>query len=212
PVWRGHRPGVLRRIHVQPGARRLEGRPEALVRRADRARLLHDRLSDGHPPLDQPGGSADLPGAVRGAAGLVYGTNGPIPRCSRRVLVTPSAGFTGAERDTDPATNRFSARPKTGDPGALHCIARDLYAQFARFRAQEGPSTRGYMAKEDAIQMEGRVIDTLPNTTFRVQLNNGHTITAHISGKMRKHYIRILTGDQVTVELTPYDLTKARLA
>jgi len=59
--------------------------------------------------------------------------------------------------------------------------------------------------------MEGRVIDTLPNTTFRVQLTNGHTVTAHISGKMRKNYIRILTGDMVTVELTPYDLTKGRI-
>ena len=59
--------------------------------------------------------------------------------------------------------------------------------------------------------MEGRVVDTLPNTTFRVQLTNGHTVTAHISGKMRKNYIRILTGDQVTVELTQYDLTKGRI-
>ncbi|MGE0113882.1 MAG: translation initiation factor IF-1 [Steroidobacteraceae bacterium] len=67
------------------------------------------------------------------------------------------------------------------------------------------------MSKEDAIQMEGRVVDTLPNTTFRVQLNNGHVVIAHISGKMRKNYIRILTGDAVTVELTPYDLTKGRI-
>jgi translation initiation factor IF-1 len=67
------------------------------------------------------------------------------------------------------------------------------------------------MAKEDAIQMEGRVVETLPNTTFRVQLQNGHIVTAHISGKMRKHYIRILTGDSVTVEMTPYDLTKGRI-
>lgn len=56
------------------------------------------------------------------------------------------------------------------------------------------------MAKEDAIQMEGKVVETLPNTTFRVELDNGHIVTAHISGKMRKHYIRILTGDKVTVE------------
>jgi translation initiation factor IF-1 len=69
----------------------------------------------------------------------------------------------------------------------------------------------GRMAKEEAIQMEGTVTETLPNTTFRVELENGHTVTAHISGKMRKHYIRILTGDQVTVELTPYDLTKGRI-
>jgi translation initiation factor IF-1 len=67
------------------------------------------------------------------------------------------------------------------------------------------------MAKEDAIQMEGKVVETLPNTTFRVELDNGHIVTAHISGKMRKHYIRILTGDKVTVELTPYDLTKGRI-
>jgi len=59
--------------------------------------------------------------------------------------------------------------------------------------------------------MEGTVVDTLPNTTFRVELDNGHIVTAHISGKMRKHYIRILTGDKVTVELTPYDLTKGRI-
>ncbi len=67
------------------------------------------------------------------------------------------------------------------------------------------------MAKEEAIQMDGVVSETLPNTTFRVELENGHIITAHISGKMRKHYIRILTGDKVTVELTPYDLTKGRI-
>ena len=67
------------------------------------------------------------------------------------------------------------------------------------------------MAKEDHIEMEGTVIETLPNTMFRVELENGHIITAHISGKMRKHYIRILTGDKVTVEMTPYDLTKGRI-
>ena len=67
------------------------------------------------------------------------------------------------------------------------------------------------MAKEEAIQMNGVVKETLPNTIFRVELENGHTITAHISGKMRKHYIRILTGDSVTVEMTSYDLTKGRI-
>lgn len=59
--------------------------------------------------------------------------------------------------------------------------------------------------------MQGTVVETLPNTMFRVELENGHTVTAHISGKMRKHYIRILTGDTVTVEMTPYDLTKGRI-
>ena len=67
------------------------------------------------------------------------------------------------------------------------------------------------MAKEDQIEMDGTVVETLPNTMFRVELENGHVITAHISGKMRKHYIRILTGDLVTVEMTPYDLTKGRI-
>ena len=67
------------------------------------------------------------------------------------------------------------------------------------------------MAKEEAIQMKGVVKETLPNTIFRVELENGHIITAHISGKMRKHYIRILTGDSVTIEMTPYDLTKGRI-
>jgi translation initiation factor IF-1 len=67
------------------------------------------------------------------------------------------------------------------------------------------------MSKEDVIEMEGTIVDTLPNTMFRVELENGHVVTAHISGKMRKHYIRILTGDKVKVELTPYDLTKGRI-
>ena len=67
------------------------------------------------------------------------------------------------------------------------------------------------MAKEDVIELEGKVLETLPNTMFRVELENGHIVTAHISGKMRKNYIRILTGDKVRVELTPYDLTKGRI-
>ncbi|MFT4631317.1 MAG: translation initiation factor IF-1 [Candidatus Azotimanducaceae bacterium] len=67
------------------------------------------------------------------------------------------------------------------------------------------------MAKEEQIQMTGTVIDTLPNTMFKVELENGHKIIAHISGKMRKNYIKILTGDKVKVELTPYDLTKGRI-
>lgn len=67
------------------------------------------------------------------------------------------------------------------------------------------------MPKDDIIEMEGVVLDTLPNTMFRVELDNGHTITAHISGRMRKNYIRILTGDRVKVEMTPYDLSKGRI-
>ena len=67
------------------------------------------------------------------------------------------------------------------------------------------------MAKEDQIQLSGTVVDTLPNTMFRVELENGHVVMAHISGKMRKNYIRILTGDKVKVEMSPYDLTKGRI-
>ena len=67
------------------------------------------------------------------------------------------------------------------------------------------------MSKQDIIEMEGTVTETLPNTHFRVQLENGHVVIAHISGRMRKNYIRILTGDAVMVELTPYDLTRGRI-
>jgi|SaaInlStandDraft_7_1057024.scaffolds.fasta_scaffold267908_1 translation initiation factor IF-1 len=68
-----------------------------------------------------------------------------------------------------------------------------------------------YMSKSDYIELEGVVKEKLPNTTFTVELENGHSVLAHISGKIRKHYIRILPGDKVTVEMTPYDLTKGRI-
>lgn len=80
---------------------------------------------------------------------------------------------------------------------------------YAAISAALAPSER--MAKDDVIEMEGTVQETLPNTMFLVQLENGHVIIAHISGRMRKHYIRILTGDKVKVEMTPYDLTKGRI-
>ena len=67
------------------------------------------------------------------------------------------------------------------------------------------------MSKEDSIEMQGTILETLPNTMFRVELENGHVVTAQISGKMRNNYIRILTGDKVTVQLTPYDLSKGRI-
>ncbi|MDQ7989882.1 MAG: translation initiation factor IF-1 [Candidatus Dactylopiibacterium sp.] len=67
------------------------------------------------------------------------------------------------------------------------------------------------MSKEDAVEFQGEVIETLPNATFRVKLENGHVVLGHISGKMRMHYIRILPGDKVTVQLTPYDLSKGRI-
>jgi translation initiation factor IF-1 len=67
------------------------------------------------------------------------------------------------------------------------------------------------MPKEDAIEVQGTIIETLPNAMFRVELENGHKVLAHISGKMRMHYIKILPGDKVTVELSPYDLTRGRI-
>ena len=67
------------------------------------------------------------------------------------------------------------------------------------------------MAKEEPIQVQGKVVETLPNAMFKVELDNGHVVLAHISGKMRKYYIRILPGDRVTVELSPYDLSRGRI-
>ena len=67
------------------------------------------------------------------------------------------------------------------------------------------------VSKEEAIEVEATVVEPLPNAMFRVELENGHAVLAHVSGKMRKHYIRILPGDKVTVELSPYDLTRGRI-
>ena len=67
------------------------------------------------------------------------------------------------------------------------------------------------MSKEEAIEVEGSVLEPLPNAMFKVELDNGHVVLAHISGKMRKYYIRILPGDRVTVELSPYDLSRGRI-
>ncbi len=67
------------------------------------------------------------------------------------------------------------------------------------------------MAKEDVIEVEGTVVEALPNASFRVKLENGHIVLAHVSGKMRMNFIRILPGDRVTLELTPYDLTRGRI-
>jgi len=83
-----------------------------------------------------------------------------------------------------------------------------LHASAAGLAVRDYPE---HMAKDDVIEMEGTVQETLPNTMFRVQLENGHVIIAHISGRMRKHYIRILTGDKVKIEMTPYDLSKGRI-
>ena len=97
----------------------------------------------------------------------------------------------------------------TGNPSRLQPFESMIYLRHnARDLITGVPCN---MAKEENIELEGEVIDTLPNTTFRVKLENGHVVTAHISGKMRKNYIRILTGDKVHVEISPYDLSKARI-
>jgi translation initiation factor IF-1 len=97
----------------------------------------------------------------------------------------------------------------------LKCSTNFTYVNFEGIICQSKYKPkrfqRGFMAKEDVIELQGTVLDTLPNTMFRVELENGHVVTAHISGKMRKNYIRILTGDKVTVEMTPYDLSKGRI-
>ena len=73
------------------------------------------------------------------------------------------------------------------------------------------PERSGKRATKEVIELEGTVLETLPNALFKVELENGHVVLAHISGKMRMHYIRIIPGDRVTLEMTPYDLTKARI-
>lgn len=90
----------------------------------------------------------------------------------------------------------------------IRCCAKQISrAEFRRVK--RGKTYR--MAKDDVIQMQGEILENLPNATFRVKLENGHVVLGHISGKMRMNYIRILPGDKVTVELTPYDLSRARI-
>jgi len=136
----------------------------------------------------------------------------------------PSVRFIPPARGTGPASSVHRTERQLIRPLRQAALARwrapctNHGQSVPRLRLREkhrtmrtAQSASAGMAKEEAIQMEGVVSETLPNTTFRVKLQNGHTVTAHISGKMRKHYIRILTGDRVTVELTPYDLSKGRI-
>jgi len=94
-------------------------------------------------------------------------------------------------------------------PGPYTCPrSREWPGSFALFESR-GDSRS--VAKKDAIEVEGTVVEPLPNAMFRVELDNGHKVLTHISGKMRMHYIRILPGDRVLVELSPYDLTRGRI-
>jgi translation initiation factor IF-1 len=95
------------------------------------------------------------------------------------------------------------ARGEPGSPGAPH--QHDHPARHTRRIAEDMPK------KDGAIEIEGRVVEPLPNAMFRVELQNGHRVLAHISGKMRQHYIRILPEDRVVVELSPYDLNRGRI-
>jgi translation initiation factor IF-1 len=95
------------------------------------------------------------------------------------------------------ARSALARRPWSG----LAACADDLGVRYAARR----------MAKEEKIEMEGEITEALPNTMFRVKLDNGHEVLGHISGKMRRHYIRILPGDRVKIELSPYDLDRGRI-
>jgi len=87
----------------------------------------------------------------------------------------------------------------------------DFGGQPVHIRPSSHPETRSHMAKEELLEFEGTVTELLPNATFRVKLDNNHEIIAHTAGKMRKNRIRVLAGDRVMVEMTPYDLTKGRI-
>ena len=93
----------------------------------------------------------------------------------------------------------------------MHILTPFLSPARGRGEEKRAASRLNGMAKEETIQMQGEILETLPNATFRVKLENGHIVLGHISGKMRMHYIKILPGDKVTVDLTPYDLTRARI-
>ena len=84
-------------------------------------------------------------------------------------------------------------------------------AMGARHNSTNDTDTKSYMAKEELLEMRGKVVELLPNAMFRVELENGHEVLGHTAGKMRKNRIRVLVGDEVLCELTPYDLTKARI-
>ena len=118
-----------------------------------------------------------------------------------------------ATRDRRPGV--FVRRaPRYHVSSALERFCRSFRACVPAAQVQSRSSTRSIplpKPKEDAIVLEGTVVEPLPNAMFRVELENGHKVLAHISGKMRMHYIRILPGDRVQVELTPYDLTRGRI-
>jgi translation initiation factor IF-1 len=112
---------------------------------------------------------------------------------------------------TDTHVPRRAAKPHTRFWASFRFRRLRYRGRIARRSGIASRKPRKKVSKDDVIEMEGSILETLPNTMFRVKLENGHVVTAHISGRMRKNYIRILTGDKVKVEMTPYDLTKGRI-
>jgi translation initiation factor IF-1 len=115
---------------------------------------------------------------------------------------------------TDDRRGLAAARPETTGGGTAHCKQPSQQHQLARENRQashEQRSAEDMPKKDGAIEIEGTVVESLPNAFFRVELDNGHKVLAHISGKMRMHYIRILPDDRVVVELSPYDLSRGRI-
>jgi len=106
---------------------------------------------------------------------------------------------------------RDAERPREDVRHHQFCKPPSVRAEFRRGRTSSQEAVSGMAKKDGAIEVEGRVVEPLPNAMFRVELQNGHRVLAHISGKMRQHYIRILPEDRVVVELSPYDLTRGRI-
>jgi len=117
-------------------------------------------------------------------------------------ILTPRVGIPGGVR-VSPKNVCYDVPPRCGRLAVLHVLTGN--------RLPKGLFAREVAVKEEKIEVEGEVVEALPSTMFRVQLDNGHDVLARISGKMRKHYIRILPGDRVKVELSPYDLTRGRI-
>lgn len=109
------------------------------------------------------------------------------------------------------ALELVSVRSQSGCGGHQAVDTKHAGGGVAKRGAKNSTRKVEVMAKEGAIEVEGRIVEPLPNAMFRVELDNGHKVLAHISGKMRQHYIRILPEDRVVVELSPYDLTRGRI-
>jgi translation initiation factor IF-1 len=147
---------------------------------------------------------------------------GPCParrRVSNAAAGAPRSRCGGVLLDDDHDGGRWlepliSAHAIKGYDEAMRPVLRETSLATAGNKSADTNLVRyphGRMAKEEKIEMEGEITEALPNTMFRVKLDNGHDVLGHISGKMRRHYIRILPGDRVKIELSPYDLDRGRI-